>query len=870
MDFFNLFKKKPKEKRQNADLRDILRNRYLSFQSLLAENNRVLTLMADMEEKLSGEYLFDRQYIQTNARLIVAGVFKIIEYLNIISSDQYQQLFTIHEDLRRKIEDALTHRVEITKSDPAVPLELLTRDLTNIAGGKIANLGEIRNRLALLTPDGFSITAYAFKRFMEHNRLSEKISECLKITDINNLEIMNAVSNELKDMIINAELPQDVYEAITREVDTLKTKSRGAKLAVSVRSSAICEDGESSFAGQYSTFLNVPEDQIMRKYKEVVASLFTPRAIFYYKTRGFFEEDMVMAVGVLGMVDAKVGGVMYSKDPNNPGNDTVMINAAWGLGMAVVDGKEGLHSCIVSRMSGAVMEKKTGVQQMMVVSSPDGDICEAAVPGEFRGMQCLTDAQMQALSCHALDLENHYTKPQDIEWAIDQADRIFILQSRPLRLLNFEEQARAVPRRIEGRTILIDKGVIACKGIGFGKASVVMDEEDLKGFPEGAVLVARQSSTKFVTVMNKASAIITDVGGATGHMASLSREYGVPTILDAGIATRVIKQGQEITVDAVNCTVYEGRVEELLKYAVKKKDPFKETPLFRMFDKILKLIVPLNLVDPDKDNFAPEQCGTLHDITRFAHETAMAEIFMTGKGQAIDSFEDMMSAVAFAEAGESKRLGEQMSALRAGIPVDALLLDIDGGISGSARKVSSADITSVPFSAFLKGMKSMRWPEARPTDVKGFLGMIAHTASMTEEELHKTGGKSYAIVSRNYMNFSIRLGYHFSMVEAYAGENMNDNYIKFFFKGGGAASDRRLRRVRLIKEILKKLGFRVTVKEDVIDAMLTKYKLPTMESTLEVMGKLTAYTKQLDMVMYNDAITDWYIEEFIQQHIKHC
>ena len=120
------------------------------------------------------------------------------------------------------------------------------------------------------------------------------------------------------------------------------------------------------------------------------------------------------------------------------------------------------------------------------------------------------------------------------------------------------------------------------------------------------------------------------------------------------------------------------------------------------------------------------------------------------------------------------------------------------------------------------------------------------------------------------MNFSIRLGYHFSMVEAYAGENMNDNYIKFFFKGGGAASDRRLRRVRLIKEILKTLGFRVTVKEDVIDAMLTKYKLPTMESTLEVMGKLTAYTKQLDMVMYNDAITDWYIEEFIQQHIKHC
>jgi len=870
MGFLNIFKKTPKEKRQNEDLREILRNRYISFQSLLAENNRVLTLMADMEEKLSGEYLFDRQYIQANARLIADGVSKIIEHLNIISSNKYQQLLSIHDDLRKKIEGALTHRVDIVKSELAIPLEQLSKDMTNIAGGKIANLGEIRNRLALLTPDGFSITAYAFKRFMEHNRLSEKIGERLKTTDTNDLERMNAASNEIQGMIISAEIPPDVKEAIVREVETLKAKSRGAKLAAAVRSSAICEDGESSFAGQYSTFLNVPEDLIMQRYKEVVASLFTPRAIFYYKTRGFFEEDMVMAVGVLGMVDAKVGGVMYSRDPNNPGNDTVIINAAWGLGMSVVDGKESLHSCIVSRISGAVLEKKTGQQNMMVVSSPEGDIHEVAVPGEIRSMTCLTDAQMQELSCQAMTLENHYNKPQDIEWAIDRDDRTYILQSRPLRLLNIEGQERSVPRRVEGRPILIDNGVIACKGIGFGKAYVIKDEEDLKVFPEGAVLVSRSTSTKYVTVMNKASAIIADVGGATGHMASLSREYGVPTILDAEIATRVIKHGQEITVDAVNCTVYEGKVDELLQYAVKKSEPFKETPLFVMFDKTLKLIVPLNLVDPDKENFVPEQCRTLHDITRFAHETAMAEIFKTGKGQAIDTLEDMMSAVAFAEAGEAKRLGEQTSALRAGIPIDAHLLDIDGGIAGNARKVTSADITSVPFSAFLKGMKNMRWPEARPTDVKGFLGMIAHTASMTEEELHKAGGRSYAVVSRNYMNFSIRLGYHFSMVEAYAGENMNDNYIKFFFKGGGAASDRRLRRVRLIKEILKKLGFRVVVKEDVIDAMLTKYKLPTMESTLEVMGKLTAYTKQLDMVMYNDAITDWYIEEFIQQHIKHC
>ena len=146
--------------------------------------------------------------------------------------------------------------------------------------------------------------------------------------------------------------------------------------------------------------------------------------------------------------------------------------------------------------------------------------------------------------------------------------------------------------------------------------------------------------------------------------------------------------------------------------------------------------------------------------------------------------------------------------------------------------------------------------------------MVANTAAIPEWELHETGGRSYAVISGNYMNFSIRLGYHFSAVEAYAGENMNDNYIKFHFKGGGATTDRRLRRIRLITEILKRINFTVTVKEDVLAAALPKFGLSDMLKRLEIMGKLTAYTKQLDMAMYNDAVTDLFIEEFIGDHVK--
>lgn len=869
--FFRMFRKISGKVQQDDGLKDALREKYLAFQKLLTENNNVLKLMADMEEKLSGEYLFDRHYIRTNAAALSDGVLKIIEYINVISYNRYAQLHAIYADIRTEIEAILARGPDVPVSDLVIPIEKLAGETAHAVGGKMAHLGEIKNRLGLLTPEGFAISAYAFRRFMEHNNLIGTINDLLASMRIDSLDELDRTSKQIQEMIISAEVPEDLRSAVSEALENLRPRvmaAAGKEVMVSVRSSALHEDGEFSFAGQYATFLNVPSGSVVPKYKEVVASLFTPRALFYCKTKGFSEEDMVMAVGVLEMIDAKAGGVMYTHDPNDPGNGTVIINALWGLGKPVVDGTAAPHSYIVARETGAVLEQKIPGQHAMLVCTPGGDVGEVGLRDGMEGKPCLTGTQVKMLLEHALALEKHYGKPQDVEWAIDRDVRVCILQSRPLRTFSPRHPASGMPRKAEGYTVLIEKGVIACKGIGCGAAFVLKNEEDLKDFPEGAVLVARHTSTRFVTVMDKASAIITDVGGATGHMASLAREYGVPTILDTGTATGVIKNGQELTVDAFNCNVYAGRVDELLAHAPREEEPFKKTRLFITLERVLKLIVPLNLIDPDADNFKPESCRTFHDITRFVHEMAMAEIFKTGKGQPIDSFEDLMSAVALAESGAAKRLGPQTCALIAGIPIDAHLLDIDEGIRGTSKKVTPDDIVSIPFSSFLRGLMSMRWPEPRPFDAGGFLGMIAHTASIPEEQLHKIGGKSYAIVSRNYMNFSIRLGYHFSMVEAYAGENMNDNYIKFFFKGGGAATDRRLRRVRLIKEILRKMDFRVSVTEDVIDAILTKYSQSMTGEKLEVMGKLTVYTKQLDMAMYNDAITDMFIEDFIGEHLR--
>lgn len=820
-----------------------LAGKYVVFQSLLRENNRVLSLMADMEEKLSGEYLFDRYYLTINAQALADAVSSIIQSLDTLAPGKYEVLFDRFHAIRAEVTSLLSFRKEVPPGELTIPLQDLAAGMTDKVGGKIAQLGEIRNRLGLPVPDGFAVTAFASKLFLAHNRLGEKINGMLQGCDISNLEAINAMSGVIRAMVTEAELPLTLKNAIRSAADAMH--SGREPFPVSVRSSALLEDGDFSFAGQYATYLNVAPDAIARRYKEVVASLFTPRAIFYYKTKGLSEDDIVMAVGVVRMIHAKAGGVLYTADPNDPARGIMIVNAVRGLGKAVVDGTMEPDYYAVAKGTFELIERKPTRQTTLLVCDEHGGVKHAAVPAELQGAPCLSDRQVATLAAYGQALERHYGVPQDIEWAVDQDDRLILLQSRPLRMAVANEEAATIPRRVEGHAVLLDKGVIACKGIGYGKAFLVRRDSDLESFPAGSVLVARHTSPKYVTVMTKAAAIITDIGGVTGHMASLSREYGVPTILDAERATSAILPGQEITVDAFNCNVYAGKVETLLAFASKRKNVFQNAPLFKTLQNVLKWIVPLNLVDPEDRGFRPERCGTFHDITRFAHEKAMAEMFLIGEGH-----DTRGGTIALGKEG----------------PLDAHFIDMDGSVAHGVKTAGPADIRSVPFSAFLKGLLSLPWPEPRPADFRGFFGMMMQSATIPETVAYQTGRQSFALIARNYMNFSIRLGYHFSMVEAYAGEVRNDNYIKYFFKGGGAAVDRRLRRVRVITEILKLLDFRVSITEDVVNAALTKYDSGDIERRLEILGKLTVYTRQLDLIMYNDSSADKHIEEFLKIH----
>ncbi len=847
-----LFRRKDPGPGPDRKMEEQLRQKYGAFLRLLADNQEVLEIITDLEEKYLGDYIFDMQYLRVSIRRLSEKVYSLIHLLNEISNLRYSQLYENYERIYQEITDLLAKRRKIPLDDLVLSFDRITLDKEESVGGKMANLGELRNRLGLAVPEGFAITAYAYKEFITYHHLQEEISLHLAQLDINNLEDLIVVSRDIQRLILEKPIPPFLAEVLAKSYQALADKT-GNDVKVSVRSSALGEDSRLSFAGQYGTVLNVSQETIGEKYREIVASKFTPRAIFYFIGKGFREEDIAMGIGCMTMVPAKTGGVLYTVDPSNPQQTEAIIHAHWGLGKTVVDGTVTPDIFWVSKKKPFPIHGSTiAHKETMLICNPEGGIHWVEVPSDRRDAPCLSEKIIRQLAEIAGVVEEHFSHPQDIEWALDDKDQITLLQTRPLKV--FSQKKIPTPLEIPELAqfpVLLETGVMGAQGVGFGPVFFAKQEKDLIDFPVGAVLVTRIPSPKWVTIMSKAKGIITDLGSSASHMAALAREFRVPTILNTHKASEILTPGMEVTVDATNCRVYQGKVERLIElFEEESVNPFEDTPLFILFEKIMTRIVPLNLVDPTEASFTPAHCQTFHDITRFTHQTATQEMFA-------------LSSSPLGTSGEALKLDTET-------PLEILLVDLGGGISPLAKgkKVKLDQIHSWPMQAFWRGIQAMKWPGPKPLDIKGFASVMAQTATESGGENRIYSEKSFALLSRDYMNFSIRLGYHLSTIEVLGGLGESLNYIKFILKGGGATIDRRDRRARLVATILEKMGFQVTQKLDLVDARLLHHPRDVMEATLYSLGKLTIYTKQLDMVMFNDAIVEWSIEEFVKEHLN--
>jgi pyruvate,water dikinase len=824
-----------------------LRRKYASFRRLLTTNNEILKEITELEGVLTGSREMQLTDIQDITASIQKKVETMVQDLNLLADGHYGELQAKVQKIAAGIEDEYRqiHGGPITHL--CIPLEEIVRELADAVGGKTSNLGEVRNRVGLPVPQGFSVTAFAYRSFIEGSGIQERLDELWNRLDLKDPAGFSRIAAQMMQLVREAQLQQDVEEEIALAAHDLYRKAHG-KARASIRSSAIGEDGRSTFAGLYSTFLNIPIEQILRRYREVVASKFNSRALFYMLTHGYRESEIAMSVGCFLMVDALAAGVAYSVDPTDDALNRMLISAVWGLGKPVVDGTVSPDAYVVSRRPGkGILEIRTVKKETRLVPAPDEGLVEERVPVEMQEKPCLTEEQILKLVEYMRALETHYRCPQDVEWALDRSGRLYILQTRALRIADWNRQAAKSGVPFTDRQVILQGGRRAAPGAGCGPVVHADSDSDLSAFPVGGVLVARQTSPKFVEVMTRAAAILTDVGSATGHMASLSREYRVPTIVDIGCATS-LPAGLEVTVDATNLKVLEGRVEEIVVEGLRNLQPRRDMPSFALIERIVARVARLNLTDPSRNAFRAKNCQTYHDVARFCHEMAIWEMFSLN---------------------DYRNLGEKGLAFRleSEIPLGIYIIDLGGGLDRDLPGgiVKPDQIVSIPMRALWKGMNTpgIRWGGARPIDLKGFLSVLANTMYDSAKGERELGDNSYAIVSSNYLNFGSRLGYHFTTLDSVCCADLNDNYILFRFKGGAADIERRIRRTRFVGEILAHYRFAVDQREDLLHAWVKKLPKDSVEDLLTMVGRLIGCARQLDVVMDAEATVERCEEAFI-------
>ncbi len=817
------------------ELRSEFKARYHSFKLLLNANNKALEIMAEMEQALNGARPFGMAFIRANCTAVGVNVFQIVKNMQALAPGKYDELTERFRAINEAINQALAGKETTAGERLVLSLDEVDKELADQVGAKMANVGEMKNRVGLKVPEGFVISALAYRRFFEHNDLYAEIHRLVQLANVERMDQLFARSSAIQQIVIRAEAPPEVAEAVSRAYAELEARTRPG-ITVSMRSSALGEDAlGASFAGQYRSQLNVSGGNLVQAYKEIVASKYSPQAMSYRFTRGIKDEDVAMSVGCMAMVDAKCGGVMYSRNALNIRDDNIHITSVWGLPKSVVDGSAAADTFVVGRADPPrLVSSKIGVKERKFVCYPDEGVCRLDLTGGEEALRAsLAEDEALALAAVALKLESHYGTALDIEWAICPQGRIHLLQCRPLKQIKSAE-GEVAPSILAGAHVIASGGVTASAGVAAGPVYWVRKDRDALEFPRGAVLAVAQSLPRYAALLSRASAVVAAQGGVAGHLANVAREFGVPALFGLEDAEDKLAAGQEVTVDADGLAIYSGRVDELLAKIEKKPNLMAGSPVHQTLIEALAHIAPLTLIDPDSPDFRPAKCQTLHDLTRFCHEKSVHEMFSFGKNHHF-----------------SERSSKQ---LYYKVPMQWWVINLDDGFVSDdpGKYVGLENIACVPMLALWEGMVAVPWEGPPPVDARGFASILFQAT--TNKALESTVKSSYAnrnyfMISKNFMSLYSRFGFHFSTIETLVSERASENYASFSFKGGAANFERKLARVHFVAELLEEYGFRVDIKEDAVFARLEGLGEEAMKDQLKMLGYLIMHTRQLDMVM---------------------
>lgn len=473
-----------------------------------------------------------------------------------------------------------------------------------LVGGKGANLGEMI-QAGFPVPYGFIVTANAYFYFIKYNSLASKINSILSFVNYENTTELESASDQIQKMILNGTIPKSIKTQVASYYNDLYLQEdkiiRSKKIAstlyhavkslyssplVAVRSSATAEDlPDASFAGQQETYLNIRgENALLLNIQKCWASLFTPRAIYYRFTNKYDHMSVGLASVVQRMIQSDKSGIAFSIDPVTNDTSKITIEAIYGLGEFIVQGKVTPDHYEIEKKQFKILNKSITTQTIAMVKK-GGDNITSKIPEKFGNKQKITDDQIISLSKIISNIEKHYYFPQDIEWAIEK-DTIYIVQSRPITTIHTIKDTDYI--KAKEQPLL--KGSPASPGVSFGEVMIIQSPLEIHKIKQGQILVAPQTNPDYVPAMKKASAIVTERGGRTSHAAIVSRELGIPAVVGVQNALKILKNEKIITVNGTTGTIYKGNV-------MSSKSHIQENNKVKKVKTLTKIY--LNLAEPE-------------------------------------------------------------------------------------------------------------------------------------------------------------------------------------------------------------------------------------------------------------------------------
>jgi pyruvate,water dikinase len=800
-----------------------LRERHEALRDLLDRNGDLLDLLADIQLDLRLLVPGDPVVRSRTLRFLEATLLQS-QTLNVLSGDRYQALYRIHDRIEGEIRRVLEDERRRLRSDPAaVPLSACGRGPRSLIGGKAARLGELATHLPGRVPEGFVVTTVAYSRFLAHGQTGGRLRELMKGVDLAvDPARLRSLAAEAHELVVEAPIPGEVVEAIRQQVAEHRADGRWA-----VRSSAVGEDGPFSFAGQFRTLLNVPEPELGSAWRRVVASNFSEHVIRYRLACGLFELATPMAVLCMPMVAARSSGVLYTRDPAQPERPRMVVDSVPGLASELVGGAADAETSFISR-------------DTFVVEAPTA----SPVRDGGRTSSSLSEAEVEGLARLGLECEGVFGEALDVEWAIDDSGAPLLLQARPLASVPVAPTPGSKPTS----PCLVHGGVTVVGGRAAGTVTILGAGGPAADVPAGCVLVVPQAAPELGHLLPRIEGLVAEHGSMAGHLASLAREFGVPSVFGMPEATARLKGGEMVSLNATHCEVYPGEIwpseDREARRQARELRSGARSPLH-------PLVLRLELTDPRASSFRPRGCGSLHDIVRLCHERGIAALF------------DQATWRQDAPGAGARRLRG------AAFPDGVWVIDAGGGVvpaDGDEREMEPQRVLSRPFQALWRGMTApgITWTGRRTVDLRGFASVV--TSSMTEagRDADGLGGAAYLVVASDYVNFNARMAYHYAMIDSLVGETPESNYVSFRFWGGGAGRAQRDLRAVFLSEVLERSGFAVERRGDLVTARMRRHAVAASETGLETLGKLMGCARQLDMLLHSEATVPSFVDHFLE------